>query len=106
MAKARTRIMFFNENTMRHFYVGPGEEIPEDYLDRVDADRILGDKEPLPGADEGDQATDGFDLQAATVEQVLAWAGDDENRVRRALNWEVENKGRATVVGTLQNRLS
>lgn len=105
MAKARTRIMLYDQETRSHFYVGPGEDIPEEFLDTVDVHLILGFGEKLPGADDH-KVPGGFDLSIATVEQVLLWAGEDEERVRRALNWERENKGRATVIGALEARLS
>lgn len=62
------------------------------------AKALLGGADPgeTPSAASDDEVPDG------TVEEVLAWVGDDKDRAARALDAELDGKDRTTLVEALE----
>jgi len=46
-----------------------------------------------------------LDLTSATASQVAEWVGDDVDRAKEALEWELANKNRAKLVAHLKSQV-
>lgn len=58
---------------------------------------------PNPNLQSGDETTEV--VPDGTINEILEWAGDDKDRVQKALDRELEEKGRKTLIDSLEERL-
>jgi hypothetical protein len=107
-----SKTMHYHQDHLAQNVLEPAQP-PEEPAEESPVDPDAHPEHPIVEPDDPEEADEeepndpypGVDISSMTIQQALAWADDDADKLQWAIDQEVAGQNRAALVNSLQNKL-